>query len=437
MKKKNKILTIISSTFGLIAICGGLFACSLSKSEKKIETRASANLSSLENANMYVASSDLTQYPLYEVNPSPTYTFVGGLSSNGWLVNFNSTYTFTAGYVYELYVDLGSTNVTNLLSLGLDTTLSSYSTNLDSTNGRYFKQVSSTIYTKTFRVERTYGTSNIAYAFVSGSMSFNNVSFEFYSGFYHSDSYFLYPEVEEQLYSSYGFDVFYFYVNFYYNGILYNGLQIYMRYTVDVSINHLYVTTLDYNPLYNTGYAFIMNSKYNSSSDLQFIDGNDISNPTLLSIMNLVYTLRSFNNYDDTSLSVEQYNAIIADLNNQISILNNDLNNLSQQNSYLETQMDYMYQSGYNDGVESIENQLVIYYNNGKAEGFNEGLAANGTAMTIMSGILQVALVPVNFFLGIFNFEVLGINFTSLIQVIFTIALTIIIVKVVIGKKGE
>lgn len=95
------------------------------------------------------------------------------------------------------------------------------------------------------------------------------------------------------------------------------------------------------------------------------------------------------------------------------------------------------YTSGYNDGVASQVSIIQNAYQEGRTDGYNEGFNADSTAITIMTGIFQVALVPINFFLGMFNFNILGINLATLIQAIFTLAVTVILIKAVIGGKGD
>jgi len=94
------------------------------------------------------------------------------------------------------------------------------------------------------------------------------------------------------------------------------------------------------------------------------------------------------------------------------------------------------YDIGYTDGVASQQSAISEAYSNGYSTGYDEGSSVNSTAVTIFSGILQVALVPINFFLAIFNFEILGINLSAFIKGIFTIAMTIIIIRTIFGGKG-
>ena len=95
------------------------------------------------------------------------------------------------------------------------------------------------------------------------------------------------------------------------------------------------------------------------------------------------------------------------------------------------------YNTGFADGVESQAPEINNAYQNGYTEGYNEAFEANVTAVTIFSGILQIAMVPVNFFLGIFNFEILGINIAGFVSALLTVAVTVIIIRLVIGGKND
>ena len=94
------------------------------------------------------------------------------------------------------------------------------------------------------------------------------------------------------------------------------------------------------------------------------------------------------------------------------------------------------YMSGYNDG-----------YTNGHDAGYEEGYFngyVNGQAntmnpemFTIFNGFLNVAMIPVNVFLGIFNFEVFGINIASLVASIFSIAILVIVIRLLVGASSK
>jgi hypothetical protein len=81
-----------------------------------------------------------------------------------------------------------------------------------------------------------------------------------------------------------------------------------------------------------------------------------------------------------------------------------------------------------------------ISYENGYADGYIDGFTAgsdiDNTAVTIFSGILNIALVPINFFLAMFNFEILGINMSALVSSILSVCLIVIIVRIIFGKKS-
>lgn len=76
------------------------------------------------------------------------------------------------------------------------------------------------------------------------------------------------------------------------------------------------------------------------------------------------------------------------------------------------------YQQGFNAGRASVENE-------------DENIAA------IFNGIANVGLLPLNMFLGMFNFNVLGINMSDFVMALVTIALIVIVIKSVIGGKSK
>lgn len=92
------------------------------------------------------------------------------------------------------------------------------------------------------------------------------------------------------------------------------------------------------------------------------------------------------------------------------------------------------YQDGYNDG-----------YADGNADGYGEGwnegyrFADNqdAVASSIFIGIIDVALLPINFFLACLNFEVFGINIGSMVTALLTVMIVIIIVRVVFGGGNK
>ena len=60
------------------------------------------------------------------------------------------------------------------------------------------------------------------------------------------------------------------------------------------------------------------------------------------------------------------------------------------------------------------------------------------TASIIFQGICNIGLMPVNFFLGVLNFEVFGINIGAFVSALLTLAIVIIIVRIIFsGGNGK
>lgn len=88
------------------------------------------------------------------------------------------------------------------------------------------------------------------------------------------------------------------------------------------------------------------------------------------------------------------------------------------------------YDDGYLDGYTDGEQ---IGYTNG----VNETLQNGSVASEIFSGIVNIGLLPINVFLGMLNLEVFGINIGALVTALMTIAITIIVIRLVTGKKND
>jgi hypothetical protein len=91
---------------------------------------------------------------------------------------------------------------------------------------------------------------------------------------------------------------------------------------------------------------------------------------------------------------------------------------------------------GYSQGkTEGIEQGRQEGYDNGfrvgKAEGYNEGVNDSNT-YTFSSLLTSVIDVPLNAFRSLFNFEFLGINLTSFFLSLFTVALILVVVRMII-----
>lgn len=98
------------------------------------------------------------------------------------------------------------------------------------------------------------------------------------------------------------------------------------------------------------------------------------------------------------------------------------------------------YQRGYNDGyVYGIEVGEGRGYNTGYTQGYQDGSSQDEIATSIFVGILDIALLPINMFLRILNFEVFGINIGGFVSALLTIAIVVIIMRIVVsgGNKSD
>lgn len=89
--------------------------------------------------------------------------------------------------------------------------------------------------------------------------------------------------------------------------------------------------------------------------------------------------------------------------------------------------------NGYNQGYKEGEKNG---YSNGYSNGLNDGIKDN-TIFNIFNGILNIAMVPVNFFLSIFNFEILGVNMAGFVSALLTISIIIFLLRLIKGSKTD
>ena len=107
------------------------------------------------------------------------------------------------------------------------------------------------------------------------------------------------------------------------------------------------------------------------------------------------------------------------------------------------------YDEGFTAGQDDFRNSDEYSYNlqqsfdsgetYGYVNGYNEGLNDVGNVAhmnTIFTGIIDIALMPVNFFLKILNFEVFGINIGGFVTGLFTITIVIILFRMFFGGSG-
>lgn len=103
----------------------------------------------------------------------------------------------------------------------------------------------------------------------------------------------------------------------------------------------------------------------------------------------------------------------------------------------LETGYQNGYTSGYSSGYADGESLSESYYSQGYSAGYSDAESQDGAVNSIFSGITTVALVPINFFLSIFNFEILGVNIASVVSALMSICLILIVWRAVMGGKSN
>lgn len=115
-----------------------------------------------------------------------------------------------------------------------------------------------------------------------------------------------------------------------------------------------------------------------------------------------------------------------------------DLDNLYSQVINAFNSQSGGYSAGYNVGYEDgYVNGTGNGYNEGYNDGYVEGIQTDSTAFTIFNGILGIGMLPINVFLAMLNWEVFGINISSFVMSIFTLAITIYVISVFTGKKDK
>jgi len=112
----------------------------------------------------------------------------------------------------------------------------------------------------------------------------------------------------------------------------------------------------------------------------------------------------------------------------------------------LAEQFNFGYREGYGQAEEDLtteyENKLADAVSEASQQAYSQGLAdgANpdydGLLPIIFTGILDIALLPVNVFLGMLNFELFGINIGGFVSSLLTLTVVIMLIKVITGKNG-
>lgn len=107
--------------------------------------------------------------------------------------------------------------------------------------------------------------------------------------------------------------------------------------------------------------------------------------------------------------------------------------------NYFDTNSSY--NTGYNAGYDiGYSDGSSTGYGNGYQTGFSEAReqyeSQSETVNSIFSGILSIGLIPLEFFMSIFNFSILGVNITSIISAILSLMIIVILLRIVLGGKS-
>lgn len=92
------------------------------------------------------------------------------------------------------------------------------------------------------------------------------------------------------------------------------------------------------------------------------------------------------------------------------------------------------YNTGYYDGNTNGYNQG---YDTGYSDGYANGIETDTTAFTIFNGILSIGMIPVNVFLAMFDFDILGINLSNFVMSLLTVLVTLWIIRTIAGGGNE
>lgn len=121
----------------------------------------------------------------------------------------------------------------------------------------------------------------------------------------------------------------------------------------------------------------------------------------------------------ELTLNSDDYGGYIPKISIMLTPISNDLVNMIENR---DNELGEEWESGYGSGYDvGFQDAKTIYEN------------MDETMTSIFVGILDIALVPVNFFLGILNFEVFGINIGAFVSGLLSIAVVVIIIRSFIG----
>lgn len=198
--------------------------------------------------------------------------------------------------------------------------------------------------------------------------------------------------------------------------------------TVEETGVYYYFYVRDNELLYSSIIDYFSNK---GNSNLNYFEYWELENQLILDIIN---STSSFSNYYDLKNTInnivglyesnELYRNDISELNSRVNGLNITVNNLREEIEYYQDTIDTkdIVIRDLENQVEQLNGQLSSNYQQGFNDGLNESDAFKTGIMTIFSS-------PFNMFGEIFNFEIFGVNFYQVIQVIITVLLLSFVVK--------
>lgn len=206
-------------------------------------------------------------------------------------------------------------------------------------------------------------------------------------------------------------------------------------------------------------YSDLVNKKYTDiyiENDKLYIKKSSVDMIYQLSGLNIPISSITIKSVNDTGSSYIEYN-----LKDKQIISTNDLSadslqsltaysNVSYINFYVNNDMasdsviiisldseNYFYTRGYNDGLvsgDSYQNGYSKGYENGKIDGINSG-SDNTTINKVATLFDTILSFPANFIATAFNFEIFGINISSIVFFILTLSIVGGIIAFILGKR--
>lgn len=169
---------------------------------------------------------------------------------------------------------------------------------------------------------------------------------------------------------------------------------------------------------YSKGNMYGSKMFYISTTNADDISGMPfypITNNLQSSLGNCFFTTYPLSNDNSVYIDYSFFNNLTIDAMNSYNLLISDM----VQDSFREN-----YENGYNNG-----------YTNGYNNGYMDADNQDTTITTIFNGIFGVALLPLNMFLTMLNFEVMGINISGIVTALLTVGMVLIVLKFVTGKN--